>query len=198
MSHPTIGMLDQDELFQLARNASAAGDSPTSIAYLKEAVARPNATSRAHYLLGAEYAQIGMYERAVDAMESALALDPSLSIARMQLGMLWLTAGDVVRAESTLAPLGALAADDALRQFGAGLCHLIHDRSDAAVACIEAGIALNTAMAPLNDDMQLILETLARLRAPAVQSVDAHSAAAPAGEDSQHILLSAYTGNTSH
>jgi tetratricopeptide (TPR) repeat protein len=195
-------MLDQAELLQLAKNASDAGDSATALACLKEAVSRAEATGAAHYLLGAEYAQIGMYERAVNEMENALALDPALTTARLQLGLLWIGGGAVDRAESVLAPLAELSADDALRHFGAGLGLLIKNLLDEAAARLEQGIALNNSNPALNQDMRKIIDEIARVRsgaapAPAPAAVHA-SSAAPAAEDTQHILLSAYTGNTTH
>lgn len=200
MTHPTLTMLDQDELLQLAKNASGADDSATALAYLKEAVSRADATGAAHYLLGAEYAQIGMYERAVNEMESALALDPALTTARLQLGLLWIGGGAVDRADSVLAPLAELAADDPLRHFGAGLQRLIKNQLDDAAARLEQGIALNGSNAALNKDMRKIIDEIARVRAGGAPQPAAAQApsAAPAAEDTQHILLSAYTGNTTH
>lgn len=197
-THPTLSMLDQAELLQLAMNASTAVDSGSAIAYLKEAVARADATGAAHYLLGAEYAQIGMYERAVSEMESALALDPALATARLQLGLLWIGAGAVERAAMVLAPLAELAPDDALRHFGAGLCLLIDNQLDQAVVRIEQGMAHNTSNAPLDQDMRKILNGIAKVRAGAGAPAPAAAPAAAADADTQHVLLSAYTGNTSH
>jgi tetratricopeptide (TPR) repeat protein len=199
MTHPTLSMLDQAELLQLAINASRGVDSGSAIAYLKEAVSRADATGAAHYLLGAEYAQIGMYERAVSEMESALALDPALATARLQLGLLWIGAGAVDRAELVLSPLSELAPDDALRHFGAGLCLLIDNQLDEAVVRIEQGMALNTGNAPLDHDMRKIIDGIAKVRAGAGAAAAAAPAAATAADDeTQHVLLSAYTGNTSH
>jgi tetratricopeptide (TPR) repeat protein len=182
-------MLDQPELQQLAINASTAGDSASAIAYLKEAVARPDATAIAHYLLGAEYAQIGMYERAIGEMEAAIALDPALSIARLQLGLLWLGANDNTRAADVLLPLTELADGQPLHHFGAGLLHLIKQEAADAVRCLKAGIALNSVNPPLNADMQKIVQQLEQAPPDA-----ADAAPAAAADDGQHILLSAYTG----
>jgi tetratricopeptide (TPR) repeat protein len=195
MSHTTMATLDQAELFKLAVNASTIGDSASAIAYLKEAATRADATAVAHYLLGAEYAQIGLYERAVAGMENALALDPALSIARLQLGILLLTGGAVGRADSMLAALDELPHDEALRHFGAGLRLLIKDQLDDAVKRLGQGIALNTANAPLNDDMRNVINEIERLRAGG-GAVPITNAPAPA--DGQHILLAAYTGKTGH
>ncbi len=199
MPHLSLDKLDQDELFQLACTASAADDSASSIMYLKEAVGRADASARAHYLLGAEYAQIRLYERAAESMQAALALDPALSVARLQLAMLWLINGNVGHAAAVLAPMEELDPSDALRLFGEGLVHLVHERADAAARCLAQGIALNTSVAPLNADMGHILDALLRTGAnsrPAEATVPG-THASDAGV-SQHVLLAAYAGNTSH
>ncbi len=195
MSPTTLSLLDQTELLQLSREASGAGDDGMALAYLKEAVSRPDATGVAHYLLGAEYAQIKLYDRAVGEMEAALALDPALSIARLQLGLLWLSSGVADRASDVFGPLAELPENDPLRHFGAGLCALIKDAFDEASARLQSGIALNTVNAPLNGDMQRIVDEIARLRAAAPLEAAEDSVTA---DDSHHVMLSAYTGNTSH
>lgn len=199
MPHLSLDKLDQEELFQLACTASVADDPASSMIYLKEAVGRPDASAKAHYLLGAEYAQIRLYERALESMQMALALDPALSVARLQLGLLWLINGNVGHAEAVLAPLAQLDPSDALRLFGEGLVHLGRDRNDAAVRCLAQGIALNTSIAPLNADMGHILDALERAGAsnkPA--TAPAHDTPASDAGGFQHVLLAAYTGNTSH
>jgi tetratricopeptide (TPR) repeat protein len=201
MTTMTLSLLDQAELLQLALNASAADDSGTAIAYLKEAVSRPDGTAVAHYILGAEYAAIRMYDRAAGEMEAALALDPTLSIARLQLGLLWLTGGMAGQALAVFGPLSELAEHDPLRLFGEGLCHLARDQFADARALLQAGIAANTGNPPLNGDMQrMIGEIDAHLAgagaAPAAQQAAPEPEAS--AEDAHRMLLSAYTGNTGH
>lgn len=194
MSTNNLALLDQAELLQLALNASTAGDSANTIAYLKEAVSRADADAKAHYLLGAEYAQITMYERAIGEMEAAIALDPTLSVARLQLGMLWLGANDTERAANVLQALSELGASDPLRLFGAGLQQLIANRLVDALDSLREGIALNTVNAALNGDMQNIMRHI-ELR---IASGAGPAAAAREEPDSQHILLSAYTSGPRH
>lgn len=198
MTSMTISLLDQAELLQLALKASAADDSGTAIAYLKEAVSRSDATGVMHYMLGAEYAQIKMYDRAAGEFEAALALDPALAIARLQLGLLWLTGGVADKALTVLGPLAELGQDDPLRLFGNGLCHLAEDRLADAREALLAGIALNHANPPLNGDMQLIIGSIDALAQPAQPAAEEAPAPAPAEDEGRHVLLSAYTGNTSH
>lgn len=191
----TLSKLDQAELLQLGLNASAANDSASAIAYLKEAVSRPDGTSVAHYILGAEYAHIKMYDRAAGEMEAAIALDPALSIARFQLGLLWLTGGDAAKALAVFGPLAELPENDPLRLFGQGLSHLCRDEFAEARALLEAGIVLNTANPPLNGDMQNMIGEIDKLVAGLVQAPLAEAEPELAA-DGHRMLLSAYTGNS--
>lgn len=205
MTISTFAGLDQAELFQLGMNAIDKGETGAALSYLKEAVARPDATALSHFVLAAEYAQIAMYDRAVVEMEAALALDPGLAIARFQLGQLWLTIGDYDRADLAWAPLAELPATDFLNRFGAGLRHLVRREFDDSRRCLLEGIALNDANVPLNEDMQRLLDHAEGL-APAGESAAAaqtpaavHAAplSEPASEHAaNHLLISAYTGNS--
>jgi len=185
MNNNSLAHLDQEELFQIGVNASAKGDSATAIACLKEAVSRPDATAKAHYLLGAEYAQIQLMPRAIDEMEAALALDPALSAARLQLGMLWLTTSQTDRAAEVLRPLEGLGEQDAMHHFGSGLLRLIADDAAGASAALRKGIELNSVNAPLNKDMEMIVTNLA-------------GQAEAAKEEGEQVFLGAYAGNSTH
>ena len=188
MTNDTLAKLDQAELFKLALHATGSGDSGAAIAYLKEAVERPDATAMAHYLLGAEYAQIGMFDRATDHMEAAIALAPALAIARLQLGLLWLGANQLERGVEVLTVLQELSEHDPLRHFGSGLLQLAQGDAAAARQSLRSGMALNTANAALNADMQRIVEKIEQSGAvPAELEAEA--------EGGQHVLLSAYTGH---
>jgi len=178
-------MLDQAELFQLAMTASAAGDGATTLACLKTAVGRVDATPAAHYLLGAEYAQLKLYDRAIDAMEAALALDPALWTARIQLALLYLADERAERAADTLQPLADQQQEAALQRFGDGLLRLIAGDLDSARAALAEGIARNDANPALNGDMARI-----------VDEIGSRLEEAAAGD--AHLMLSAYAGNRAH
>jgi tetratricopeptide (TPR) repeat protein len=190
MTTPVPNVFDQTELIQLALDAGRNNNAGAALGYLKEAVARSDATATAHYLLGAEYAQIQMIDRAISQMEAAIALDPSLEAARFQLGLLWLTSGDGVHAEEVLSPLQERQ-DNALHRFGEGLIHLIHDRFADCVRCLRAGIEMNTDNEPLNVDMRRILGALST----GLKNMSESGEAPPAPGDTpyQHLFISAYT-----
>lgn len=49
---------------------------PAAITLLEEALIQSPTDSQLHYLLGAEYTQVGEYEKAIAAMTQAITLNP--------------------------------------------------------------------------------------------------------------------------
>ncbi|HYD61570.1 MAG TPA: tetratricopeptide repeat protein [Noviherbaspirillum sp.] len=186
-----LAILDQAELLQLALNASSNNDSGTAIIYLKEAVSRSDATGKAHFILGAEYAQIRMYDRALTELEAAIALDPTLSIARFQLGLLWLTSDAPDKALDILRPLDELTSANALSHFARGLICLINNEFTDALQSLQEGIQRNTENPALNQDMQKIVDELHKLPS---ENYREGEAGASENTSAHHIFLSAYTG----
>src|SRR5262245_38879670 len=109
--------LDAEELLHLGLHAAAKDDPLQAIECLKRCVALDPANSRATYLLGAMYAQIGMYDCAKETLDKALTLDPNQHTAIFQLGLLHLTSGDVPKAESIWRGLNTLPEDHFLNLF---------------------------------------------------------------------------------
>jgi tetratricopeptide (TPR) repeat protein len=198
MTNANLAALNQDELFQTALDAGAGGDGDLAIACLKEAAGRPDATAMAHYLLGAEHAQVGQYDQAIAAMEAALALDPGLHVARLQLGMLYLGGQDAERGVEVLGGLERLGDFHPLRHFASGLSLLTRGEAAAALAALEQGISLNFAYPALSADMRRVVrEIVGQGMAEAAQLPPEPTAVPVADESSQHVLLSAYTSNRS-
>lgn len=191
MSNPTLAMLDQAELLQLSLEADRNGDSATSLAYLKEAGSRPDASAEALLMLGASYASLRMYDRAATAMEAAIVANPQLAIARFQLGLLYLSSGDGPRANDVLVALDDLEEDKCLFHFGRGLRHLLADEFGDALRYLQRGIELNLDNPALNADMQRIIDDINKL--PEEQRQQSAGA-----DSSQHVMLSAYTGRSTH
>jgi tetratricopeptide (TPR) repeat protein len=193
----SIAIITQTELLQLALDADKNNNRGVALSYLKEAVSRPDATAAAHFMLGAEYAQIQMYDRAIAEMESALKVDPSLSLARIQLGLLLLGAGAVAQAVAQLTPLAALPETNPLHCFGRGLLSLAHEDFNTAMGFLIQGISINTSNAPLNTDMQRLIDDISKLP-PEVLHPKTGQDALPSDPSARHIFLSAYTGNRTH
>jgi len=117
---------------------------------------------RLHFLKGSLLAGRQDYAAAQAAMRRAVEIAPGYLLARFQLGFLLLTSGEPFAAEETWGPLHALPDGHYLRSFVDGLVALIHDRFDDATRLLEEGIAGNREIAPMNRDMQLIIDEIRR------------------------------------
>lgn len=173
--------LDAEELKFLAIQASGQKLSDQALLYLKQAILRAPQRGDLFYLMAAEHAQLGMYDRAAEEMEHAIQLAPDLHTARLQLGMLHLGAARVEAAQNALRPLRELAPEHPLHHFGAGLLHLMHDQFPECRAALETGIALNVENPALNGDMKKVIDAL--------PPADDASTPPPAGGN---VWLSAY------
>lgn len=180
--------LDKDELFHLALHAINQQQHPEAIELLKRALSVAPEEGRLHYLLGAEYAQIGLYDRAVESMSHAVTLDPALHLAAFQLGLLHLTQGQPDQAASSWEALATLPEEDPLFQFSTGLKHLAKDEFDACKVCLEKGMALNQAIPALNHDMQQVLDQIAKLG-------NTNTTEPPASNTENSVFIKAYTSN---
>jgi tetratricopeptide (TPR) repeat protein len=183
------GTLDTEELLHLAWAAGEKGETDRAIALLKQAVEAAPADARCHYMLGAEYAQIGMYERAITQMQEAVELDPQLDAARFQLGLLQLTSRNVDAAQETWAPLDRLGPQHAYALFKSGLLHLARDEFADAVRCLQDGLAANDFNAPLNKDMQRVLDQAL----PLAQQQPGQAEAPAITGAADHLFINAYT-----
>ena len=109
--------LDADELLHLAIHATHDGRHDMAISYLKQALELSADDPRLVYLLAAEHAQLGMFERAIEGMAKAIALAPDLHIARLQLGLLYLSFNRIEETLSVWSALDALDDDEPLKLF---------------------------------------------------------------------------------
>lgn len=181
-------VLDKEELLHLAVNASNRHDTGRAIEYLKQALEVDPRYAKALHLLGAEHAQIGMFERAMEDMEAALTIDPEMHVARFQLGLLYLSSRMPSQAQATLEPLDVLDEGHALLHFKRGLLHLAKDEFSACVDSLRHGMTLNQFSEPLNRDMQRIIDDVLPLLG--------------GGDDGQgggegHLFLNAYARDSS-
>jgi tetratricopeptide (TPR) repeat protein len=182
--------LDADELLHLAVAASDRDATDQAIGLLKRAVEVAPGHANAHYLLGAEHAQIGMFERAIGDMHRAVELDPDLHAARFQLGMLLLTSRQVDAAASIWQGLDKLGPNHFYVLFKAGLLHLARDEFGACIESLRTGMAVNTVNHPLNVDMQRIVQQVEGVIAQnAAGEVTSSAPQAASG----HLLINAYT-----
>ena len=202
----TLKSLSQGELLALALEASRREDSGHALAYLKEASTRPDASPQALFMLGSEYAQLGLMDEAKASMARAVEAGPDFVVARFQLGMLHVTSGEIEAAKVAWSPLASLAADHPqayLMAFHRGMLHLVADEFDAALAALNAGLAQNLENEALNTDMRRVIDAIEHLpgRSPgAPAAAQPQPEAAPATEptpdadvEPSHLFITAYT-----
>lgn len=116
--------------------------------------------AEACYLKATDLAQNGQYENAVGEFERALALNPGLDTARLQLGLLLLTMARPDAAVQTWAQLDQLPESSPFRLFKAGLEALIRDEFAASIKWLWLGIAANHTNEPLNHDMRMLIDRI--------------------------------------
>jgi len=187
-----LDSLTQTELLAVALEATRRGDAGHALVCLKEAAGRADASAEACFMLGSEYAQIGLVDDALRQLGRAASLGPDFAIAHFQLGLLQLTAGQPEQAREAWRGLDGLAADAPLAWFRRGLEHLIRDEFQACVQALEEGIRRNLANPALNVDMQGVVNR--------VQALPAEVLGAKPGETEggSHLFLHAYEAGKLH
>ena len=136
--------------------------SSINVTDLERAVGADPDNPALRHQLGAHYAQLGLYAQAERELYRAISLNPQAHVARLQLGLLYLTNRDPHRAISTWNALEALDDRDPLKSFKRGLEALIRDDFVACARLLGEGIARNSVNPALNEDMRLILARLPR------------------------------------
>ena len=168
-----IARLDGEELLHLALLASRTGQHENTVLFLKRLLLDEPENARALYLLGAEHAQIGLYDRAKEEIARAIDIDPGLHAARFQLGLLYISSGQVTPGLEVLEPLCLTPGNEPYHSFARGLKFLVNDHFLECREVLERGIVANTTNEPLNDDMRKILDAIKDKVSPAeVSSVE--------------------------
>jgi tetratricopeptide (TPR) repeat protein len=184
-------MLDSEELLYLAIRASAQNQHEQAISHLKQAIEKEPDSAKLYYMLGAEHAEIGLYDRAIEEITKATKIDPKLDTAHFQLGLLYVTSGDIQKAIEAWKPLDQLGENNFLYLFKTGLTHLANNEFDSCARVMERGISLNQANEALNNDMRRVLkEVEATLKDRENQSDQGKSATK--SSRTNNVLLSAY------
>ncbi len=156
--------LDADELFHFALQASQNKENAKAVSYLKQAIDQSPDNARLHFLLGAQHADLGMYERAIEDMSQATHLDPDLYLAHFQLGLLYATSSRIKEAEQAWLALDKLEDDHPMNLFRKGLIHLAQDEFEEAQTHLQSGIESNIHNSELNQNMQNILDEVVKIR----------------------------------
>jgi tetratricopeptide (TPR) repeat protein len=165
--------LDNEELLRLALDAINNGRDADSLVMLKILLERDPQHVYAQYLLAAQHAQLGMFERAEAGFRAAVAAAPDLAIARFQLGQLLVMKGTIEEATQMLAPLADRG--DALAAYARALVAAANEDAPTAVRELDQGLALPQEIPALAGDMQRLRDRLSLQGADtaAVQATEA-------------------------
>jgi tetratricopeptide (TPR) repeat protein len=182
-------------LVQHALAASAQNECETALRLYAQAIREEAASAVPHFLMGGELAQLGRIAEAEAAYANALLLAPTVTIIRFELGALQFTSARAAVALLTWQPLLALPDTEPLKLFVRGYAALAQDDFDQALRCFKEGIAANQVNAPLNGNIQLLIDEILRLResqAVPTWTSGVSAEASPEETEQMHFLLSNY------
>lgn len=186
--------LNPKELYHLAIKASSESDREKSIVLLKRFLQTKEGDtheiSHAHYLLGAEYADIRMFEEGLSQMRKAVDINPSLDAAHFQIGLIMSLTGKTEDAEKAWQPI-IQKKDETLDLylFVQGLAALNNNQPDQAVMLIEKGLDQHTTNPPLRQDMIKLRDKVKnKLAGAGSKQEDTHSDSPSFPQESERSL----------
>lgn len=169
--------LDNEELLRLALAANGDGRDAEGVAMLKTLLEREPGQVHARYLLAAQHAQMGLYDRAEVGFRAVVVDAPEFPVARFQLGQLLILKGAADEARQVLEPVARQS--DSLGTYARAMIAAAGEDAATAIGHLEAGLALPQEIPALAVDMQRLLEQLRQGAQPGPVEPPAVSAAAP-------------------
>lgn len=152
-------MLDASEYLHLAIHASQENNHHAALNYLNQALEHEPNNPAIRYFLAAEHAELGLFERACSGMEEALELDPSMDVARFQLGLVYLQLQRTEEARNAFRTLHSQAQEESLKAFADAYLHLLDEKHEDAIELFELGLA-DCENLSLKGDMSRVLASL--------------------------------------
>ncbi|PKV11042.1 tetratricopeptide repeat protein [Xanthomonas prunicola] len=148
-----------EQLLARAAQAMLDANDAESLAILGALLAQDPECAQAHYLLGAQRAQLGDLDLAEQAFHRALQLSAEFPMARFQLGQLLLVTGRNSDAVQMLTPL-AESIEGAIGSYASALISIAHDHVDLAISQLQMGLTQGQPIAALQADMQRLVQLL--------------------------------------
>jgi len=176
--------LDNEELLRLSLEAINGNRDAEAISMLKHILSRDDDHMYATFLLAAQHAQLGMFDRAEAGFRAAVALAPDFPVARFQLGQLLTMKGAADEVREVMSPL--FDGTDALAAYARGMAAIAAENAEEGIRELEAGLALPQEIPALAADMRRLSDNLRQnlpgtIEAPAVASEIAPAPAYLAG-----------------
>jgi len=183
-----VNFLDSQELLHLALLASRESRHDAAITLLKQGLGQSPEDAKLLFLLGAEHAQIGLYDRAIEEIGRSVSLDASVPAAHFELGLLYVMQGDGALAKRAWEPLAKLVEADPYRVFAGGLMRLVDEDLGGCIEELRRGMGLCAGNSALAGSMQRILDSALARQVQGAATPEVKAAA----EDNSHVFLSAY------
>lgn len=152
-------MLDAQEYLHLAINATQKDQHHAALDYLHKALDQEPNNAQAVFLLAAEYAELGLYQRAIENMEKSITLDPSIEMAYYQLSLLYIQMGRPDQSIPLWQHLSENAKDNSLMLFSKGMIELESNKENG-ISIISQAIEIASTNTFLNTSMTTLLNLL--------------------------------------
>lgn len=167
-------MLDTEEHLHLAFHAASMGDPHSCLRHLDEVLRARSDDPRALYLRAVQHARIGLIDRAIEGLHSAVISEPNFEAARFHLALLML---DRDRSDEARQHFMLLAGsrDSHFEGYAAGLVALIDGDKPAAIQRLSAALQRETADNPLAATMSALLGRLTQEEQPTPRQQEAHT-----------------------
>ena len=155
-----MAQLTEKELFHIALRDIQEGNHSKGLSQLKELIEINPEYSDAQFLLGAEYAQLGLYSEAKVHLKITLDLDPMLDLARFQLGLVHLAVGEFNEVRAAMNSVIESNDGNYLARFALGIKLCVENNPEDAIKALEEGIEMNKENPSLNNDMTGVITSL--------------------------------------
>jgi len=151
-------MLDAEEYFHLALHASAVGDHHACMTYLEEVLQREPRDARAIYLMAVQHAELGLTQRAIAGIKTALSIEPDLEIARFQLGLLLMFDINQPREAKDYLERLCVSQNRALRAYSEAMIAMADNEPVLARQKLAVGLSESSPDSPLSLLMRRLFE----------------------------------------
>ncbi|MBK8464610.1 MAG: tetratricopeptide repeat protein [Chloracidobacterium sp.] len=129
-----------------AKGIETAGETnnQSALVYFNEAVKFDKQNDVAYAKIGAIYDAIGQKDKATVNYEKALAINPEYTMLYPPLGLLYLDAGEIAKAETYLRKSDAAGLDTVETRFLQGVLHFKNNQNPDALAAFDRALELNS------------------------------------------------------
>ena len=180
--------MDAEEYLHLAARAAQDSNHHDALKFAHKSLELEPNKPEALFLLAAQHAEIGLYDRAKEGYRLSIEQKPDLHLARFQLAMLSLQSGEMDDLQEQIAYIETHADNPRLKRYTRALSAMSEENAELAIEHFEEGLALDSG-SPEADDVAMSM----------LNSIRAHLAQASSEpEDAQYsksrraIDLSAY------